>query len=184
MDDELECWAAIDVVSLTDRRWYPHLATWLLSEGEDSDVLVELAGLDLEPFHPADARDLLAALMREQHVSLPESEPALGCALAVVARLFLADQVQLQQLLRLSTHAYTACCYPAGPDEVLVFYGLDDEWDGGWGRSRKDMRSEARQTSSRLLERHPTVAHANFDFLDRLINGPAPYDRRLGDDAN
>jgi hypothetical protein len=49
--------------------------------------------------------------------------------------------------------AYIENDYPRYVPEAGHLYGLDDELDGGWGRTRQEMLAEAEQTLTDWAER-------------------------------
>jgi hypothetical protein len=81
-------------VQLIDGRCLLDLATDLIVAGIDPPSMVELAGLDLAPFDPRDAGDLLVASLEELEMPVPD----LGAAL-VTATYFVAWAVQGGRLL-------------------------------------------------------------------------------------
>lgn len=144
----------------------PSIATHLLAEGADTPALRSLAGLDLEPFDPRDARDVFLDVLAE--TATPERSrierveaAAYAVALATSSGLMsIGDALRRYYRLAVSTE------YP-DHDEVMRLYGLDDEWAGGWGRSQSEIEDEVSALVTAIVSRHDPVPLAVVEAVSR-----------------
>lgn len=130
----------------------PEVATDLLVRGLDTPALRELAGLDLEPFDPREARDLWETVTRE--VGVPDRDRG---ARVVSAAQALAASASTRSLptdvvLRRFFCLTLAGDYPDDSD-LMRLYGLDDEYRDDWGRSRAEIEIEVKGLLARLSAR-------------------------------
>jgi hypothetical protein len=130
----------------------PAIATRLLVQGADSPALRELAGLDLAPFDPRDALDLLGSLLDESGVTIEPIADRTRRAAQVLAAAMLANLVSTPDSLHLFQRMAVAADYPNDP-EIMALYGLDNEWSGGWGRQHEEIETEVRSEAARIVER-------------------------------
>jgi hypothetical protein len=141
-------------VGLVDGRCLPGVAVDLIVAGIDPPSMVELAGLDLAPFDPRDAGDLLVASLEELDMPVPDLVTAL-----VTATVFVAWAVESRRLLpryaaQWASRTYIAAGYPDVP-LLGTLFGLDDEYDqtdyGWWYRSVEDIDRDVDTVVAELL---------------------------------
>ncbi|MEM9518042.1 MAG: hypothetical protein AAGA37_01865 [Actinomycetota bacterium] len=140
---------------VVDAREIPTVAAWPVAEGVDDDDLVGLAGLDLGPFDPRDARQALSEFVESVGSRLPRPE-ALDVAAATLARAVLSTTTQPERALRRFYELAVEADYP-DDDAVMQLYGLDDEWHGGWGRLREQIAIEVDALLTLLATRGPVA---------------------------
>lgn len=142
----------------------PSIATDLLARGADTPSLRLLAGLDLAPFDPRDARDLFLDTLSETSTRarpIPDRVEAAAHLLAVAATTRgLTTQATLHRFYLLAV----ATDYPED-DEVMRLCGLDDEWIGGWGRTRPEIEAEVRGITTAIASRHQPPPPAVLDAV-------------------
>lgn len=132
----------------------PSIATWLLAEGADTSTLRVLAGLDLAPFDPREARDLFLDLLAETSVE----RLAVKVRVERVAHLLaVAHQNRKLSTAAMFSRFHQLALAADYPDhyEVMYLYGLEDEWRGAWGRTRPEVEAGACQMTGRLVLRRP-----------------------------
>jgi hypothetical protein len=134
----------------------PSIATQLLVEGADGVALRELAGLDLAPFDPRDAYDLLGEILEQAHVSVDGLLDRARRALALVAAALVRGNLESRGALRLIDLIVVATGYADTP--AMALYGLSDEWDGGWGRTRDEINQDLEAAARSIADAAPTPA--------------------------
>jgi hypothetical protein len=108
----------------------PDIATDLLAEGADSPALRGLAGLDLSPVDPRDARDHFMKVLDDFGVASPPLADHAEAIAALWCSAYLDGRISLHRLLRLSSLAAVELDYP-DQTEIMLFYGISDEWGSG-----------------------------------------------------
>lgn len=114
-------------------------ARWLAAELVDSESVRMLAGHDRND--PWALEKLLAEAMGQR--SLPDAQDVAVDWVTSLWRQSGETRWAVSTLARLGE---------SEPEfDLGLFIGLDDEWNGGWGRLEPDLRAEARNELSRLL---------------------------------
>lgn len=132
----------------------PEVATQLVADGADTPALRSLAGLDLGPFDPRDARDVFIEACEQIGVEVEPISDRVGRAACVLASALLDDQITEREGTRGFYRLAVAAEYPDDP-LVMSLYGMDDEWDGGWGRTAAELAQNVRAMAAQILERRP-----------------------------
>ncbi|MCP4086190.1 MAG: hypothetical protein GY745_14210 [Actinomycetia bacterium] len=136
-----------------DARNLPNLAAQYVAFGINSDALIDLAGLDLRhPADPFDARDKYAEFLVDvgQETDL-DDDSQVGLASALLAKRSL---LRLEPPGQTSQRFYTlavALNYEWPLEEIGELYALDDEWQGGWGRTPDQLEVAADAACKSLL---------------------------------
>lgn len=129
----------------------PGIATQMLVDGLDTPALREMAGLDLAPYDPRDARDIFVRVLEEADQPLVTGAQAVTVATAFLAAMVMAGRMPEQD----ATHCFyllaIATEYSATPPALMHMYSLDDDWDmGGPEVIEREVRDTARQLLDRL----------------------------------
>lgn len=135
----------------------PWWAAQWLAAGHDGEALREMAGLngrDTRALH-----DLLPAVLAEMGVdSLPESLAAVTAVFQNLAADCLAGRLderavaqQVEEIVISHDYASEIIDLPLGQ-----LYGLDDEWQGGWGAPVEELRATVRARCTDQLVQSPT----------------------------
>lgn len=130
----------------------PWWAAQWLADGHDGEALRELAGLNGRDPHAV--RDLLPAALAETGVDTPPTQVAAVIeAFRDLAQMFLSRRVDARWLVERVERIVVQAQYD---DEVLGMplghlYGFDDEWDGGWGRTPEQLKTEVEARCSAQL---------------------------------
>jgi hypothetical protein len=127
----------------------PTIATDLLAHGEDSPQLRTLAGLDLEPFDPRDARELFDEVLLENAVRPADPPWRVRAAAHLIANALVANVMTVDRALGLFTRLADVAGYP-DDREVMRLCSLEDELLGGRGRSRAEVEVEAREIAASI----------------------------------
>lgn len=151
-------WLVLGMLATERTPWWA--AQWL-ADGHDGEALRELAGLNGKDTHAA--RDLLPAALAEMGVELPLTHVAAVIeAFRDLADMLLARRTDAQWVVKRVEQIIVQAQYD---DEVLNMplghlYGLDDEWEGGWGRTPAELKAEveARCSEQLLVGRVMTAA--------------------------
>jgi hypothetical protein len=130
----------------------PTIATDLLAHGEDSPHLRTLAGLDLEPFDPRDAREMFDEVLAEHAVTPADQGWRVQAAAHLIATVLVANVMTVDRALDLFTHLANVAGYTDDPD-VIRLCSLEDELRGRRGRSRGEIESEARELAAVIARR-------------------------------
>ncbi|MBS2550377.1 hypothetical protein KGQ19_26250 [Catenulispora sp. NL8] len=121
----------------------PWWAGQWLAEGHDGPTLRELAGLNGRDPHAV--TDLLPAALAELGVSMPTTVTAAASeAFRYTAELHLSGQAsarwvaqQVEQIIIRTDYSNEVFDLPLG-----LIYGVDDEWEGGWGRTVEELKAD------------------------------------------
>ncbi len=147
--EDVAAWYVLDRVPLERVPWWA--AEWL-TEGYDGELLRELAGEHGDDPHKI--KELLVPVLREMGVQLPpDLLKAADRAFDHLARLCLQDQVTERAVSEVVAHVVAA----AGFETELyalplgTIYGMDDEWEGGWGRTDEVLRADVRRACEQQL---------------------------------
>ncbi len=134
-------WLTLGLLA-TDRipLWAAH---WLVA-GYDGDALAELAGLHRDDGQ--EIRDLLGRALAECGATEIDIRAAAATAFDAIAALQVAGRVRERWVVDM----VAGIVHPDYEDSVIALplgrlAGVDDEWDGGWGRDEETLREEVRQ---------------------------------------
>ena len=154
---------------ILDARLLPKLATRYLVLGVPSTSLAELAGLDVgQEVNPHDAQDLLEDVLVE--LGQPSTnDNTVTLAAMLLAKLgnnaFVAPQQTSQRFYRLAVEIDYEWPVP----QIGELYGLDDEWEGGWGRTPSQLSDATAALCTELLaESEPVHGVLDMAALRRL----------------
>ncbi|MGH8990998.1 MAG: hypothetical protein ACRDZ7_05660 [Acidimicrobiia bacterium] len=144
--------AAWLVVDRLDPASVPTSAAWWLVQGHDGEALRQLAGLSGQD--PWDVRELLPSALADIGVALPTPAEAVRLAFEHEAKACLAGKVDERTVARFVENVYIDSDYASWVlDEPLgEIYGVDDEWEGRWGRLEDDLRKAVRAACAAQLE--------------------------------
>jgi len=124
-------------------------ATWALVDGLDSPSLRALAGVSIADA-PYEAPSLCEATLRELGLKPANEHKALRLlACATARRIVNGDEPEFRGASRLWRIFMGADHYPEFAGHLI---GLEDEWEGGWGRTEDHLRDEVRSTARDLLD--------------------------------
>jgi hypothetical protein len=168
--NNLRCLAAIHAVGLLDSRRIPPLATWLLSHGLDARLIVELAGMDLEPFLAIDASELFDEALFALSVLPFERRDEVRIALAAASAVHLDQRLNAENMMAIGVHLAVRYDYV---DDVMGLVGLQDEWEGAWGRPHDAITTEVREIALDALRRAPEVLACNPEVLNIALRAEA-----------
>ena len=120
-------------------------ARWLAADMTDTPSTRMLAGH--HPRDPWNLDQLLADAAAETGITAP-ADPAALQAIAVdwVTTTWAHDHDTRAAIATLARLGQTHLDFDLG-----LFIGLDDEWDGGWGRSETDLKAAAEQEIDHIL---------------------------------
>ncbi len=144
-------WFVLDRVPLERVPWWA--AEWLV-QGYDGDRLRELAGEHGDDVYKI--KDLLPEVLVETQAQLPNSAvQAGGFALDYVAALCVAGRLDERETAGMVTEIVAAADFAVEMYDYPLggVFGLDDEWDSGWGRSDGVIRAEVREACAAQLAR-------------------------------
>lgn len=133
----------------------PEIATDLMADGADSPAMRVLAGLDLSPVDPRDARDQFMKVLNDFGLASPPPADHAEAIAALLSSAYLDGRISLHRLLRLSSLAAVELDYP-DQTEIMLFYGISDEWGSGWGRSDDELKEVITTAASKLAQKYPT----------------------------
>jgi hypothetical protein len=117
---------------LLDSDSLPDVATELLVEGIDSPALRDLAGLDLSPHDPRDARECLMRLFDELDVSEPDLSTRIQVASSLIGSEYAAGRLTARQVTRYFYLLSGKWEYPHDPPEIMSLADLHSAWDERW----------------------------------------------------
>ena len=130
----------------------PWWAAQWLADGHDGEALRELAGLNGKDPHAV--RDLVPAALAEMGVELPTTRVAAVIeAFCDLADMLLSRRTDARWVVKRVEQIIVQTQYD---DEVFDMplghlYGLDDEWEGGWGRTPEELKTEVEARCSEQL---------------------------------
>lgn len=132
--------------------WAAH---WLAAR-RDGDALRELAGLNDRDVHAV--RDLLPRALAEMSVDIPTATVA--SALMVfedLARRCLAGDAGERWVAQVVEEIVMRADYSSEVIDLPLggLYGVDDEWDAGWGRSVEELRTVVRAACRAQIRAEP-----------------------------
>jgi hypothetical protein len=134
--------------------WAAH---WLV-RGYDGEHLIHLAGLHGDD--PREVRDALPDALRDCGVQMPESDVAAAeIVFMQLARAYLRGTVEATRVMRTVGAVLAWSGYPEtiiGMPLGHLLY-IDDEWDGGWGRTRQELVNAIRQLCEEQLRIGPAT---------------------------
>ena len=124
-------------------------ATQALVDGLDSPSLRELAGVRVDDA-PYEAPDLCARALEELGLTPADEHEARKALARSIARRIIDGEVdEFQDAGQLWRVFMTAARYPEFAGSLI---GLEDEWEGGWGRDRGELRREVRTVAREILD--------------------------------
>ena len=167
----LRCLGALHAAGLLDSRRIPQIATWLLARGLETPEIVTLAGMDLAPFLPIDASELFDLTLVSLSVLPFERADEVRVALGAAAAVHLDGGLGPENLMAIGGRLAAQYDYP---DDVMGLYGLEDEWQGGWGRTREAIVTEVREIAMEALRRSPEVRACDPELLSLALSAVAP----------
>lgn len=142
-------WFVLGTLATERTPWWA--AQWL-AEGHDGVALRELAGLNGKDPHAV--RDLLPAALAEVGAVLPPTRVAAATeAFRDLAEMHLSRRTDAQWVVQRVEQILVQTEYD---DELFSqplghLYGLDDEWEGGWGRTQVELKAEVEAKCSEQL---------------------------------
>lgn len=132
----------------------PMWASWWLVDGLDGEHLRELAGLSGRD--PVDVGDALRRSLAELGVVTPGISDACDEVFTFEAGRCLRHETTEEHLVEVVERVARASGYLKDVYDTPVgqLYGMDDEWEGGWGRTVAELRAEVRNACATQLEDH------------------------------
>jgi hypothetical protein len=130
----------------------PWWAAQWLAEGHDGTALRDLAGLNGKDPHAV--RDLLPAALTEMGIELPSTRVAAATeAFHDLAQMLVSRRTDARSVVQWVEQILVRAEYD---DELFrmplgCLYGLDDEWEGGWGRTPAELKAEVETRCSEQL---------------------------------
>jgi hypothetical protein len=169
----LDVTAAMWQARLFDSRRLPSIAAELVASDVDASSLVELAGLDLGPFDPRDASDLLVAACVELGCPLPDSRSASVTAAVVLAWGVVHRSVPPKRAARLGSRAWIEAGYPDDPPELAELFMLEEEYDAGiYGqplRPTVEIDEDVRAVAERLVATHAADGWGDSPLAHKVL---------------
>lgn len=146
-----------------DYRYWPEIATYLLTVAYDGDKLAELAGLDLGPFDAWDTDRLVPAVLSELGVPLVNDSAALSLVAGSVARMNAVGRLSNTSAARILAAMYVMSGYPKEPAALGEAYFAEEFLDCDCHDPGNDLRKA-------LAELNKFVpADADGDLIARLL---------------
>jgi len=142
-------WLVLETLAVERTPWWA--AQWL-ADGHDGHALRELAGLNGKDSHAV--RDLLPTALAEMGVeTLPTCLAAATASFHDLAEMLLACRIGPRWVVKRVAQIIVQAQYD---EDVLNLplgrlYGLEDEWEGGWGRTSADLKAEVEARCSEQL---------------------------------
>jgi hypothetical protein len=142
-------WLVLGMLAVERTPWWA--AHWL-AEGHDGEALRELAGLNGKD--PRAVHDLLPTALGEMGVGLPPTYLAAATeSFRDLAEMLVSRRADPRWVVKRVEQIIVRVQYD---EDVLNLplghlYGLDDEWDGGWGRTPAQMKAEVEFRCSEQL---------------------------------
>jgi hypothetical protein len=142
-------WLVLEMLAVERAPWWA--AQWL-ADGDDGEALRELAGLNGKDSRAV--RDLLPTALAEMGVELPPTYLAAATAsFRDLADMLVSRRADPQWVVKRVEQIIVQTHYD---DDVLNLplghlYGLDDEWEGGWGRTPAQLKAEVEARCSEQL---------------------------------
>lgn len=142
-------WLVLETLAVERTPWWA--AQWL-ADGHDGQALRELAGLNGKDSRAV--RDLLPTALAEMGVEIPPTRLAAATAsFHELAEMLLSRRADPQWVVKRVEQIIVQAQYD---DDILKLplgrlYGLDDEWEGGWGRTSADLQAEVEARCSEQL---------------------------------
>jgi hypothetical protein len=132
-------WLSLGLVDVRRLPWWA--AEWL-AEGLDGEALRTLAGLSADD-PPAIHHVLVEALAEAGLPATLSDVQAAGIAFMDLALRWEANRLSEVGVIRAVEQILAKVTYNADVIELPLgqLYGLDDEWDGGWGRTQSELGS-------------------------------------------
>lgn len=137
--------AARLVLGIAPTEDVPWWAAQWLADGYDGPALRELAGLNDRD--PREINDLLPAALAEMGVRMPSSAAAAANeAFRQIAEMCLSGQAgerwvaqQVEDIVARTDYRSDVIDLPLGR-----LYGVEDEWEGGWGATVEELKKTVR----------------------------------------
>lgn len=156
------CLGAIHAAGLLDSQRIPPLATWFLSHGLETPLIAELAGMDLQPFSSMDASELFDEALLALSILPLERADEVRVVLGAASSIHLDGGLGTENLMAVGVHLAIRYDYA---HDVMGLYGLQDEWEGGWGRSHDAIALEVGEIALEALRRAPEVRACDQEVL-------------------
>jgi hypothetical protein len=126
--------------------YVPRWAAFWIVAGHDGSALVDLAGLHGDD--PHEVRDVLPAALADCGVVIPGTDTAAGMEVFThLARLYAEGKAGERWIAAKVDEIVAASGYSADVLDLPLgqIYGLDDEWEAGWGRPEAKLREATRE---------------------------------------
>lgn len=142
-------WLVLEMLAVERTPWW---AAQRLADGHDGEALRELAGLNGKDSRVV--RDLLPTALAEMGVELPPTYLAAATeSFRDLADMLVSRRADPQWVVKRVEQIIVQVQYD---DDVLNLplghlYGLDDEWEGGWGRTPAQLKAEVDARCSEQL---------------------------------
>lgn len=145
----LAAWFVLGVAPAENVPWWA--AQWL-ADGYDGPALRELAGLNGRD--PHEVNDLLPAALAEMGVRMPSSAVAAASeAFRQMAEMCLSGRAgerwvaqQVEDVVARTDYRGDVIDLPLGR-----LYGVEDEWEGGWGATVEELKKTVRTRCAEQL---------------------------------
>jgi hypothetical protein len=142
-------WLVLELLAVERAPWWA--AQWL-ADGHDGQALQELAGLNGKDSRAV--RDLLPAALAEMDVELPPTQLAAATvSFRDLAEMLISRRADARWVVERVEQIIVQVHYD---EDVLNqplghLYGLDDEWEGGWGHTVAQLKAEVEARCSEQL---------------------------------
>lgn len=154
--------AALSVLGGVDPKQLPMWAALWLVQGFDGESIRELAGLSGED--PYDVHDLLPAALSEAGVDLPDADAAaIEIGYDWIARMHIDGKAGARWVMQKAYELYSNASYSRAfetPPLGVVLW-MEDELEGGWGRTQEQLEAEVRAACLEQLGQarrsHPSI---------------------------
>jgi hypothetical protein len=148
-------WYVLNRLPLERLPWFA--AHWL-AEGFDGELLAQLAGEHGDD--PWMIKELLPQVLTELHISIPGMNHAADVAFDDLAKRCLEGSITEQAVVDMVSHVLAASDYESSIYDLPLgtLFGLDDEWEGGWGRRKEVLALQVRRAcADQIAKLRPDV---------------------------
>lgn len=146
-------WLKIDALA---SEWVPLWTAHWLADGLDGEALRMLAGMDGSDSR--EVRDILPAALNDGETSVPDDlHTAVNTVYGDLAARYLAGEMDTERLIAQVEHLMATTSWDDATFEPPLgsLYGLQDEWEGNWGRPRAELTALTRQTCQQQVAHSP-----------------------------